>query len=136
MSQWILFFLSLTELVLLAFVILFFLRLKRSEEILDEVQQKQAQFLAKLHFNAELEAELVSSFEERQRELTQLDANLAQRAKEMEELLGRAEKVVRSPDTLRQTILKGKRDGRSNSDLARLTGLSLDEVELILMQGR
>ena len=135
-SQWLLVFFSLMEVLLLAVVILFFWRLRRSEAILNKLQQKQEELLNRLHFNEEMEQELMASFEERQRELAGLEEVLSARSAELKKLISRAEEIGRSPHVLREIILKGHRQGRPAKDLARATGLSVDEVELILMEAK
>ena len=47
-----------------------------------------------------------------------------------------AQEFSRSPDFLRQIIVNGSRRGQSPLALAKATGLSLDEVELILVQNK
>ena len=52
----------------------------------------------------------------------------------LQDLLEQAEAISRSPQFLRELIITGKKKGRTSSQLAKATGLSLDEVELILAQ--
>jgi len=125
---------SMTELALLLLLFVFFLRLKRSESLLNEMQAKQEAFAAKIRFNAELEQELVDSFAQRQEQLRQLDIQLEARAASLQKLIKQAEDITRSPHFLREMIIDGHRKGRSPQQLARATGLSVDEVELILMK--
>lgn len=125
---------SLMELVLLALVIVFFFRLKRSEKSMNDLARKHDQMLNKLTFNAELEQELVSSFETRQQELVELDKELAAKAKELKKLIKQAESMSKSPDFLREIIFEGRRQGRTYTEIARSTGLSVEEVELIIEQ--
>lgn len=129
-----LFIVSLTELALLVVVLVFFLRLRRSEALLGALQDKQEELLRKLHFNAELEQELVSTFTERQEMLSRLDERLQDRAADLEKLLKQAEQVSRSPRFLRELVLSGHRQGKPAQALAMATGLSVDEVELIIGQ--
>ncbi len=129
-------FLTVCELVLLLLVVLFFSRLRRSEDLLAKLQKNQDALLKKLDFNAKLERELVGSFERRQRELAALDQQLEIRRDELEKLVKKAKEFSRSPDFLRQIILNGSRRGQTPMALAKATGLSLDEVELILAQNR
>jgi hypothetical protein len=129
-------FLTLCELVLLLLVVLFFSRLRRSEDLLAKMQKNQDSLLKKLDFNARLEQELVGSFRQRQAELAELDQKLEQRRDELAKLVKKAEECSRSPEFLRQIILNGSRRGQSPLALAKGTGLSLDEVELILAQER
>lgn len=127
-------FLTVCELALLLLVVLFFSRLRRSEDLLAKMQKNQDGLLKKLDFNARLEQELVGSFRQRQAELAELDQKLEQRRGELEKLVKKAEECIRSPDFLRQIILNGSRRGQSPVALAKATGLSREEVELILAQ--
>jgi len=129
-------FLTVCELVLLFLVVLFFSRLRRSEELLGKLQKNQDGLLQKIDFNAKLEQELVGSFHRRQIELSELDQRLEERRNELEKLVKKAEEVSRSPDFLRQIIVNGSRRGQSTQALAKSTGMSLDEVELILAQNK
>ena len=61
-------------------------------------------------------------------------AVLAASNEEMRRLLEQAETFTKSPQFLRQTILSGFKRGHSIQALAQSTGLSEDEVELILDQ--
>ncbi|EGJ48487.1 hypothetical protein V6C53_05960 [Desulfocurvibacter africanus] len=136
LSNWLLLALSVTEVMLLGVVIFFFMRLKQSEAILSQLQSKQDDLLNKLRFNAQLEQELVSTFQHRQAELIDLDAKIEERAKDLRRIIKQAEQYSRSPQFLREVILTGWRSGKSASELARSTGLSVDEVELIIGQAK
>jgi len=131
-----LFVVSLAEIFLLIVVLCFFRRLRKTEALLNKLKQNQEEFLRKLHFNAELEQELLSSFEKRQAELGELDKKLSARAAELQALMKQAGQVVRSPRLFREIVLKGREQGRSVEDLAISLGLSVDEVELILEQAK
>lgn len=126
--------LTVTELVLLFVVIAFYLRLRKSEALIARLQTKQEEFLNKLRANAQLEQELVDSFENRQNELARLDTLLSDRVIALNKLLKQADEFAKSPQFLRQVIITGHRQGKSVKDLARATGLSADEVELIIDQ--
>lgn len=125
---------SILELLLLVLVVVFFFRLKRSETMMNSLIEKHSEMLQKLRFNAELEQELVSSFEARQKELMALDEKLTARAEELSRLIKQAESVSSSPDFLREVILEGRRQGKTPQAIARSTGLSVEEVELIMEQ--
>lgn len=127
-------FFSITELALLVVVAAFFIRLKKSEALVQTLQSKQQEFVNKLHFNAQLEQELMETFGKRQAQLAELDDRMQDRARELGDLVKHAEAFCRSPKFLRQVILAGHKDGKSARDLAKATGLSLEEVELILQQ--
>ena len=126
--------LTVTELVLLFVVIAFYLRLRRSEALIARMQAKQEEFLVKLRANAQLEQELVDSFERRQDELSRLDTQLSERVFILNKLLKQADEYAKSPQFLRQVIISGHRQGKSVAELAKATGVSADEVELIIDQ--
>lgn len=136
LQEWLLVVLTASELALLFLVVIFFSRLRKSEELLSALQQNQDGLLAKLSQNARLEQELMESFGERQAELTRLDDTLEERSRELRKLLKQAEEFTRSPEFLRQLILTGHKKGQSAKALAKSTGLSQDEVELILEQAK
>ncbi|MCA1943889.1 MAG: hypothetical protein LDL30_01220 [Desulfovibrio sp.] len=136
MPQWIIIVLTAAEVLLLVLVALFFLRLKRSEQVVLELQANQERLLQKLQFNAQLEQELVSSFAQRQQELVSLTQQMERRAVELNTLLEKAERITRSSLTLRQMVIQGHRRGQSPKALAHATGLTLDEVALILKQAQ
>lgn len=124
------------ELLLLFCVVVFYLRLKRSEKLLSQLSANQEALLAKLRVNTELEAELVASFQDRQDELQRLNREMEEQTAELKSLISRAKEVTRSPGLKRQIVVKGHRAGKSVATLARETGMSSDEVELILMESR
>ncbi|MDP3426989.1 MAG: hypothetical protein Q8S17_06380 [Humidesulfovibrio sp.] len=126
--------LTVTELALLFVVIVFYLRLRKSEGLIARMQTKQEEFLNKLRANAQLEQELVDSFSRRQDELGRLDTQLTERVVILNKLLKQADEYARSPQFLRQVIISGNRQGKSPKELAKTTGLSVDEVELIIDQ--
>ena len=131
---WLFSLVSLVEIVLFLLLFSFFRRLRKSEELLLKLQAGQASLLANLEQNAELEKELVASFADRQQELKHLDAQLEVRVQALTGLLQQAENISRSPRFLRELILSGVRQGKPPLELARSTGLSLDEVKLIIAQ--
>ena len=115
-------------------MLFFYLRLRRSEAMLNALQGNQEALLARIEMNARLEREIVATFAQRQAELQNLDAKLEERAQELRRLLEQAEGISRSPQFLREIILNGRRKGLSSRQIARNAGLSVDEVELILAQ--
>jgi uncharacterized protein HemX len=125
---------TVVEVALLVLAVFFYQRLKKSEMLVRSLQDKHEEFLQKLAFNARLEQEIVASFATRQEELAALETKLQHRATEMRRLLTQAENFTKSPQFLRQTILSGHQRGQSPQTLAQATGLSVDEVELILDQ--
>lgn len=134
MSDVLLIFFTVSEIVLLAVVILFFLRLKKSETLLSTLQAKQEEFIKRLQFNTQLENELVTTFEQRQNELATLNEEIEKRSTELKKLVNLASEYCKSPQFMRETILNGYRAGKTPSTLAKSTGLSLEEVELIIDQ--
>lgn len=125
---------SIAEVIIFTLLIIFFNRLRTSEELLTRLHDGQASLLDKLYANATLEQELMDSFVARQRELVELDGKLDDKTEELKRLLEQAESVCRSPQFLRELIIGGAKKGRSPLQLAKGTGLSLDEVNLILQQ--
>ena len=134
MTFWLLALVTVFEFALFLALLSFFRRLRNSEELLVKLQAGQNSLLANLEQNAQLEKDLINSFVERQHELKNLDMQLEERAATLTRLLNQAENVTRSPQFLRELILSGTRQGKSPLELARATGLSLDEVKLILAQ--
>jgi uncharacterized protein HemX len=126
--------LTLIEIALFVALLRFFRRLQKSERLLTELQANQENILDKLALNAGLEQELMQSFTQRQRELMNLDVLLEEKTENLRKLLEQAEGVLRSPQFLREIIINGSRQGQSPVQLAKGTGLSVDEVELILSQ--
>ena len=98
------------------------------------LSQGQDTLMDKLRTNAELERDLMQTFTVRQTELHNLNDRLEARIRTLQDLLEQAEAISRSPHFLRELIITGKKKGRTSSQLAKATGLSLDEVELILAQ--
>ena len=133
-SYWILGASTIVEIGLMVLAFFFYIKLAKSETLVRALQDKQQEFLQRLDFNARLEKEIVDTFAKRQEELALLEEKLHQRTTEMRRLLEQAENFTKSPQFLRQTILSGFRRGQSAEALAQATGLSVDEVELILDQ--
>ena len=131
-SLWVLILASFTEVLLFAGLVVFFLRMRRSEATLNTLQANQEKLLTQLHLNAELEQELMDSFARRQAELHSLDRKLEERVTALKSLLMEADGVNRSPQLLREIIVAGSRSGKTLQELARSTNLSIDEIRLIL----
>lgn len=125
---------SFLELVLLGGALVFYFRLKKSQTLLNTLQDNQQSLLARIEMNARLEREIVATFAQRQAELRELDSKLDQRARELRRLMEQAEGIARSPQFLREIILNGRKKGLSSKQIAVNAGLSVDEVELILAQ--
>ncbi len=138
MNTAVLFFLlivsSVLELILVAGVLFFYYRLRKSESLMRMLQDNQTKLLARIETNARLEREVVESFTQRQTELEELNAKLEDRAQYLRRLLEQAEGITRSPQFLREIILNGRKKGLSAQQIARNAGLSVDEVQLILAQ--
>ncbi len=99
-----------------------------------KLKQCQKDLMDKLAFNAQLEKELIRSFEERQRELSILDSKLQIKIEEAKRLLSQLEKMTSSPKLLKEIIIKGYKKGESIVSLSNRTGLSIEEIEWILEQ--
>jgi hypothetical protein len=134
--QWALLSMGMLEMLLLATIVVLFIRLRRSETLFLQLRQNQKELLDKLHFNSQLEQQLVTSFSERQKELGELDKKLQIRAKELRSLVDQAKKYSDSPRLVRQVVLSGYDRGEKKQVLARQTGLSLEEVDWIIDQNR
>lgn len=125
---------SLLEVLLLAGALVFYFRLKRSQTLMNTLQDNQQSLLARIEMNARLEREIVATFAQRQAELRELDSKLEDRARSLRKLLEQAEGIARSPQFLREVILNGRKKGLTSRQIALNAGLSVDEVELILAQ--
>ena len=125
---------TVLELLVLGGALVFYLRLRRSESLLNTLQDNQQSLLSRIEMNARLEREIVATFAQRQAELRELDEKLSERVAELRRLLEQAEGISRSPQFLREIILNGRRKGLTSRQIARNAGLSVDEVELILAQ--
>ncbi len=134
MIETILIFSSIIEVLLIIIILFLFFKLKRSESLLSTLQEKQRLILDKLRFNAELEKKLIDSFEARQKELIFLDRKLQEKVNELRGLVKCAEDMINSPQLLKEAIIKGYRNGESVEELCKKTGLSREEVELIIDQ--
>ncbi len=134
LSLWAVLIFTAIEVFLLVAVLFFFLRLRRSEDLVQQLQTNQEILLARLQHNAELERELVATFAQRQAELRALDQRMEERADELRRLVSQAEGITRSPQFLRELILNQHGRGASAKQIAKNAGLTVDEVELILAQ--
>lgn len=125
---------AVLELFVLFGVLFFYMRLKKSESLINTLQDNQQTLLGRIEMNARLEREIVATFAQRQAELRDLDSKLEERAQTLRRLMEQAEGITRSPQFLREIILNGRRKGLTSRQIARNAGLSVDEVELILAQ--
>lgn len=134
MSDTLLILFTVSEVILLAVVILFFIRLRKSEALLSGMQTRQEEFIKRLQFNTQLENELVATFEQRQQELAALNEEVEKRSAKLQKMIDLANDYCKSPQFMREIIINGHKSGKSPVQLAKSTGLSLEEVELILDQ--
>ncbi|TVM31063.1 hypothetical protein [Oceanidesulfovibrio marinus] len=134
MLQWAFILLSCLEVVLLTLVIVFFQRLKRSESVLNTLQDKQQNLLNKLDFNSRIEEQLMETFRERQNELIRLADDIERKSDELRSLIKQADSISHSPRTKRQAVINAYRRGMSARQIAKAMNLSEDEVELMLME--
>jgi len=134
MSDLLIILFTVSEIVLLVVVILFFLRLKKSETLLSGLQANQNEFIKRLQFNTQLESELVATFEQRQQELVALNNQLEKKAAELKKLVNLANEYCKSPQFMREIIIQGHRAGKTPAQMVKSSGLSLEEIELIIDQ--
>lgn len=120
------------ELVLIFLVLIFFKRLRKSEQVLLAMQNNQDELMDRMVRNANLEQELVSTFVQRQAELERLNIAMEERIFMLKKLLKQAEEISHSPYLLREVILNSRKKGMSSAMIAQKTGLAKDEIELIL----
>ncbi len=132
MSLFFIVLLTIAEIVLIVLVFLFFLRLKKSEQVVQKLQENQDLLLERVYRNAALEQELVATFAQRQEQLSQLIPRVEERIATLQKLLSQAEGITRSPQFLREVIANAKKKGMSVQQIATKTGLSKDEIELII----
>ncbi len=132
--QWFLLLISFIEIILLLVIVVLFVKLRRSENLIQQLKQNHNDLMEKLEFNAQLEKELVSSFNERQEALRELDQQLRQRENDLKKLLQEADNFTKSPQFARKIILDGHARGASKQSLAKKTGMSVEEVEWIIEQ--
>ncbi len=78
---------SCIEIILLIVIVVLFVKLRRSENLIQQLRQNHNDLMEKLEFNAQLEKELVSSFNERQEALRELDQQLRKRENDLKKLL-------------------------------------------------
>ncbi|MDQ7032843.1 MAG: hypothetical protein Q9M37_09060 [Desulfonauticus sp.] len=124
--------LSSLEVILLLMVLIFFLKLKKSEKFIAQLQKNQEHFLQKLSFSSKLEQEILETFNTRQKELFQLEEVLSQKTKELKKLISKAEQFTNSPAFAKQVIILGYKAGESIDSLAKTFNLTREEVELII----
>lgn len=79
------------ELALIILVLLFFIRLRRSEQMLSALQSNQDDLMERMLRNAELEQEMVASFAQRQQELVHLNRVMEERILRLRKLIEQAE---------------------------------------------
>lgn len=126
-----LFVFSCVELALFAGLVIFYKKVKASENLVANLYKNHHTFLQMLNTNSSLEQEFEKSFAEHIDTLKILDVETVKRIVQLEQLLSRAEAVIQSPELLRETILHGLRQGIPKETLAHKTGASIQEVEII-----
>ena len=132
MNLLILALITLAEFVLIILVLVFFKRLRKSEQVLLAMQNNQDEIMDRMVRNANLEQELVATFVERQAELERLNIAMEERICMLRKLLKQAEEISHSPYLLREVILSSRKKGMNIEMIAQKTGLAKDEIELIL----
>lgn len=132
MNLLILALITLAEFVLIILVLVFFKRLRKSEQVLLAMQNNQDEIMDRMVRNANLEQELVATFVERQAELERLNIAMEERIFMLRKLLKQAEEISHSPYLLREVILSSRKKGMNIEMIAQKTGLAKDEIELIL----
>lgn len=132
MNLLILALITLAEFVLIVLVLVFFKRLRKSEQVLLAMQNNQDEIMDRMVRNANLEQELVATFVERQAELERLNIAMEERIFMLRKLLKQAEEISHSPYLLREVILSSRKKGMNIEMIAQKTGLAKDEIELIL----
>jgi len=132
MNIFILTVLMVAELVMLGLILVFFQRLKKSEQTLSSLQANHDDLLDRMQESALLEQEMVATFTLRQEQLAGLNSSLDNRIALLRKLLDQAEGISRSPRFLREVILNSRKKGQSIEQISRSTGLARDEIELIL----
>ncbi len=123
---------TLAEFALIILVLVFFKRLKKSEQVLMGMQNNQDELMERMVRNANLEQELVATFMQRQTELERLNIAMEERIFMLKRLIKQADEISRSPYLLREIILSSKKKGMTNEMIAQKTGMAKDEIELIL----
>ncbi len=123
---------TLAEFALIILVLVFFKRLKKSEQLLLGMQNNQDELMDRMVRNANLEQELVATFMQRQTELERLNMAMEERIFMLKRLIKQADEISRSPYLLREIIISSKKKGMTNEMIAQKTGMAKDEIELIL----
>lgn len=123
---------TVAELFLIILVLLFFKRLRRSEEALENLQNSQEEVLDRMMRNATLEQEMITTFIQRQEQLERLNIAMEERIYMLKRLIKQAEEISHSPYLLREIIMNARKKGQNIDMIAQKTGMARDEIELIL----
>ena len=123
---------TIAELILIVLVLLFFKRLRKSEQALEGLQNNQEEIMDRMLRNASLEQEIVATFIQRQERLERLNIAMEERIYALKRLLKQAEEISRSPYLLREVIMACRKKGQNIDVIAQKTGMARDEIELIL----
>ncbi|MDE7469404.1 MAG: hypothetical protein K2M30_03855 [Desulfovibrionaceae bacterium] len=124
-------FFSCVEIALFFALVLFYKKVKTSENLVANLYKNQHTFLQMLNENSSFEQEFEKSFAQHIEHLRALDRETRKRIERLESLLSHADTFIQSPAVLRETILQGLRQGISKERLAHTTGISIQEVEII-----
>ncbi len=132
MDLYILIGLTLAEFIIIFLVLLFFKRLRRSEQALEHLQSNQEEFMDRLLRNVQLEQEMVTTFIQRQEQLERLNIAMEERIYYLKNLIKQAEDISHSPYLMREIIMNSKKKGLPLDMIAKKTGMAKDEIEIIL----
>ncbi len=123
---------TVAELFLIILVLIFFRRLRKSEQVMLAMQNNQEELMDRMVRNANLEQELVATFVQRQEELERLNIAMEERIFMLKKLIKQAEEISHSPYLLREVIMNSRKKGMNTDMIAQKTGLAKDEIELML----
>lgn len=132
MNLLILISITVAEFVLIILVLLFFKRLRKSEEALENLQSNQDEFMDRMIRNSMLEQEMVATFIQRQEHLESLNIAMEERINMLKKIIRQAEEISNSPYLLREVIMNCRKKGLDIDMITQKTGLARDEIELIL----
>lgn len=132
MNLFILASITVAEFILIILVLLFFKRLRKSEEALERLQSNQEEFMDRMLRNANLEQEMVTTFIQRQEHLERLNIAMEERIYMLKKLIKQGEEISHSPYLLREVIMNCRKKGLNIDMIAQKTGMAKDEIELIL----
>ena len=123
---------TIAELILIILVLLFFKRLRKSEQALENLQNNQEEVMDRMIRNVSLEQEMVATFIQRQEQLERLNIAMEERIYVLKRLIKQAEEISHSPYLLREIIMSSRKKGHNIDMIAQRTGMARDEIEMIL----